>query len=101
MTKEPVSNDNPSQSGRTRHIRRWIDGKLQRVAGRGVAGGLISTLMALPALAQATSDELEAFQFAESIPGVRSAKLLSNGDVQLKMMDGPHFDRRRRKCSSA
>ncbi|WP_170415389.1 Ig-like domain-containing protein [Ruegeria atlantica] len=77
-----------SETGRKDHIRRWIDGKMRRWAGRGIAGGLSSTLMALPALAQATIEELYAFQFAETIPGVRSVKLLENGDVQLKMIDG-------------
>ncbi|MDA7963995.1 Ig-like domain-containing protein [Ruegeria sp.] len=92
MTKKPVSttprSDALPEDGRNRHVRKWIDGKLRKWAGRGLAGGLGSTLMALPALAQATDAELAAFQFAESIPGVRSVKLLSNGDLQLKMVDG-------------
>ncbi|EEE36140.1 conserved hypothetical protein [Rhodobacteraceae bacterium KLH11] len=93
MTKNTVSTENSTTSGQPdaqqkRHIRQWIDKKLQRWAGRGLAGGLGSTLMALPALAQATDEQIEAFQFAESIPGVRSAKVLSNGDVQLKLVDG-------------
>ena len=77
-----------SEAGRKDHIRKWIDGKMRRWAGPGIAGGLGSTLMALPALAQATIEELYAYQFAETIPGVRSVKLLKNGDVQLKMIDG-------------
>ncbi|WP_239344633.1 Ig-like domain-containing protein [Ruegeria sp. Ofav3-42] len=77
-----------SDTGRKEHIRRWIDGKMRRWAGRGIAGGLSSTLMALPALAQATIEELYAYQFAETIPGVRSVKLLKNGDVLIKMANG-------------
>lgn len=93
MTKVPVSNktattDSPPDTARAQHVRRWLDGKLQRWAGRGLAGGLGSTLLGLPALAQATSAQLDAYQFVDAIPGVRSAKLLANGDVQLKMMDG-------------
>ncbi len=93
MTKEPVSNKDATVDGlpdaeRTKHIRGWLDDKLQRWAGRGLIGGLGSMLMALPALAQATSAQLDTFQFVDAIPGVRSAKLLANGDVQLKMMDG-------------
>ncbi len=93
MSKEPLSNNistsgDASEVSRARFIRKWIDGKLQRWAGLGVAGGLGSTVLALPALAQATDAQLEAFQFAETIPGVRSVKLLANGDLQLKMADG-------------
>lgn len=92
MTKEhdshAKSKADGSDSGRKNHIRQWIDGKMRRWVGRGIAGGLGSTLMALPALAQATIEELYAYQFAETIPGVRSVKLLKNGDVQLKMADG-------------
>ncbi|MEM9106545.1 MAG: Ig-like domain-containing protein [Pseudomonadota bacterium] len=44
--------------------------------------------MALPALAQATGETLESFQFAEAIAGVRSAKVMANGDVQLTTLDG-------------
>lgn len=92
MTKEHDPQTKPADSGsdngRKDHIRRWIDGKIRRWAGRGIAGGLGSTLMALPALAQATIEELYAFQFAETIPGVQSVKLLKNGDVLLKMVDG-------------
>ena len=92
MTKKPDLTTPRSEAlpedGRNRHVRNWIDGKLRKWAGRGLAGGLGSTLMALPALAQATDAELAAYQFAESIPGVRSVKLLSNGDLQLKMVDG-------------
>ncbi|MCX8955385.1 adhesin, partial [Ruegeria sp. NA] len=92
MTKAPEFNNRPaaepSETDRKQHIRQWIDGKLGRWAGRGAAGGLISTLMALPALSQATIEELYAFQFAETIPGVRSVKLMKNGDVLLKMADG-------------
>ncbi|MEM7176205.1 MAG: Ig-like domain-containing protein [Pseudomonadota bacterium] len=49
--------------------------------------GLGSTLMALPALAQADPDE-GAFQYVEAVPGVRSARLLGNGDAQLKLTNG-------------
>ncbi len=87
MTKAPESQSHPG-ADRKQHIRQWIDGKMKRWAGRGLAGGLGSTLMALPALSQATIEELYAFQFAETIPGVQSAKLLKNGDVLLKMADG-------------
>jgi hypothetical protein len=92
MTKEPESKINPAveQPGfeRRQNIRQWIDGKMRRWAGRGMAGGLGSTILALPALAQATVEELYAFQFAETIPGVRSVKVLDNGDVLLKLVDG-------------
>ncbi|WP_282152097.1 Ig-like domain-containing protein [Ruegeria atlantica] len=92
MTKEhdpkAKTADPGSDNGRKDHIRRWIDGKMRRWVGRGIAGGLGSTLMALPALAQATIEELYAYQFAETIPGVQSVKLLKNGDVLLKMIDG-------------
>ncbi len=93
MTKDTVSTnksttDAQPDAQRTRHIRQWFDKKLQRWAGRGVAGGLGSALFALPALAQATDEQLASYQFAEAIPGVRTAKLLSNGDVQLKLTDG-------------
>lgn len=77
-----------SPQARDRNIRKWIDGKLKKLAGSGLIGGLGSTLFALPALAQASDNQLSSFQFAEAIPGVRSAKLLENGDVQLKMIDG-------------
>ncbi len=69
-------------------VQRWVNKRFQRWVGRGLLGGLGSTLMALPALAQATDGTLDAFQFAEAIAGVRSAKLLPSGDVQLKMMNG-------------
>ncbi|CUJ97953.1 hypothetical protein RUE5091_01869 [Ruegeria denitrificans] len=92
MTKEPESKINPADTQpdfeRKRNLRQWIDGKMRRWAGRGIVGGLGSTILALPALAQATIEELYAFQFAETIPGVRSVKLLDNGDVLLKMADG-------------
>ncbi len=92
MTKEPESKINPAEDQpdfeRKQNIRRWIDGKMRRWAGRGIAGGLGSTILALPALAQATVEELYAFQFAETIPGVRSVKVLDNGDVLLKLADG-------------
>ncbi len=93
MTKETGTNtvlnsEDWQSSERKRHIRTWIGGKLGKWSGRGLMGGLGSTLLALPALAQASSAELEAFQFVSSIPGVRSAKLLPNGDVQLKLADG-------------
>ncbi len=93
MTKDTVSTSKSTTDAwpdaqRTRHIRKWFDKKLQRWVGRGVAGGLGSTLFALPALAQATDEQLASHQFAESIRGVRVAKLLSNGDVQLKLTDG-------------
>ena len=93
MTKDTVSANKSIVKGqpdepRKRNIPKWIDKKLKRWAGRGIAGGLGSTLLALPALAQATDEQLASFQFAESLPGVRSAKLLSNGDVQLKLTDG-------------
>ncbi|NOD47551.1 MULTISPECIES: Ig-like domain-containing protein [unclassified Ruegeria] len=92
MTKATESNNHPtaesSDTDRKRSIRQWIDGKLGRWAGRGAAGGLLSTVMALPALSQASIEELYAFQFAETIPGVRSAKLMKNGDVLLKLADG-------------
>ncbi|WP_425082021.1 beta strand repeat-containing protein [Ruegeria arenilitoris] len=92
MTKEPESKINPADAQpdteRKRHIRQWIDGKMRRWAGHGIVGGLGSTILALPALAQATIEELYAFQFAETIPGVRSVKLLDNGDVLLKLADG-------------
>ncbi len=92
MTKETGTNtvlnsEEWQSSERKRHIRTWIGGKLGKWSGRGLMGGLGSTLLALPALAQASSAELEAFQFVSSIPGVRSAKLLPNGDVQLKLAD--------------
>ncbi len=92
MTKEPESKINSTDvqpdTERKRNIRKWIDGKMRRWAGRGIAGGLGSTILALPALAQATIEDLYAFQFAETIPGVRSVKLLDNGDVLLKLTDG-------------
>ncbi|WP_254447198.1 Ig-like domain-containing protein [Ruegeria sp. HKCCA0235A] len=92
MTKAPEANNRPAADStdgdRKSQVQQWINGKLGRWAGRGAAGGLMSTLMALPALSQATIEELYAFQFAETIPGVRSAKLLKNGDVLLKMADG-------------
>lgn len=71
-----------------RHKRSWIERNLRKLSGRGIAGGLVSTLLALPAFAQATVEELYAFQFADTIPGVKSAKLMDNGDVLLKMLDG-------------
>ncbi|WP_170384434.1 Ig-like domain-containing protein [Ruegeria atlantica] len=92
MTKDSESKDNPvdvqPDFERKKNIRKWIDGKMRRWTGRGIAGGLRSTILALPALAQATIEELYAFQFAETIPGVRSVKLLDNGDVLLKLADG-------------
>ncbi len=92
MTKEPESKTTPADAQpdleRKRNIRQWIDGKMRRWAGRGLFGGLGSTILALPALAQATIEELYAFQFAETIPGVQSVKLLDNGDVLLKLADG-------------
>lgn len=92
MTKEHEPKNKTAEpgsgTGRKEQIRRWIDGKMRRWAGRGIVGGLSSTLMALPALAQATIEELYAYQFAETIPGVRSVKLLKNGDVLIKMANG-------------
>lgn len=93
MTRYTVSTnksiaDAQPDAQRKRHVRQWFDKKLQRWVGRGFAGGLGSTLMALPALAQATDEQLATYQFAEAIPGVRTVKLLSNGDVQLKLADG-------------
>lgn len=92
MTKDHDSDVNAhfsdSDAERKQSIQRWIKDKTRKWAGRGVAGGLGSTLLALPALAQATIEELYEFQFAETIPGVRSAKLMKNGDVLLTMSDG-------------
>ncbi len=84
--KNPVAS--PTTADKNRTIRKWIDRRLQQWAGRGFAGGLVSTLMALPAFSQATVEELYAFQFADTIPGVRSAKVMENGDVLLKLADG-------------
>lgn len=92
MTKAPDSNTRPAadqpDTEHKHNVRKWIDGKLRRWAGGGVVGGLGSMVTALPALSQATIEELYAFQFAEAIPGVRAAKLLKNGDVLLKIADG-------------
>lgn len=92
MMKTPDTHSHPAShcqdAVRKTHIRRWFDGKIRKWAGRGVLGGLGSVLLALPALSQATIEELYAFQFADTIPGVRSAKVLDNGDVLLKMTDG-------------
>lgn len=93
MTKSTVSPEAPTadttpEAERKRHIRHWIDKRLGKWVSRGLAGGLGSTLMALPALAQASDDQLDSYQFAEAIPGVRSVKLLANGDVQLSLVDG-------------
>lgn len=92
MTKDHDSNrhaNNPVTGVEDKaQIRRWLDDKMRRWAGRGLAGGLGSTLMALPALGQATIEELYAFQFAETIPGVRSVKLLKDGDVLVKLANG-------------
>ncbi|WP_299987509.1 adhesin [uncultured Ruegeria sp.] len=93
MNKNTVSTENSNtelqpDAQRKRHIHEWIDKKLGRWAKRGFAGGLGSTLLALPVLAQATDEHLESYQFAEAIPGVRAAKLLPNGNVQLKLVDG-------------
>ncbi len=93
MTKDTVSkntstNETLPDEGRPELIRKWINARLKRGVGRGVAGGLASALMAMPAFAQATDADLEDFQFAESIAGVRTAKLLPNGDVLLNMTDG-------------
>ena len=93
MTMKPVSKivsrtEDTLDTGRGRHVRKWLEAQLRRWAGPGIAGGLASTLLALPALAQATGEELSSFQFADVLPGVRSVKLLSNGDVQLKLQDG-------------
>ncbi|CAD0186886.1 hypothetical protein RUESEDTHA_03797 [Ruegeria sp. THAF57] len=92
MTKESdvkiqSSNTNTGHK-RKSYVRKWMDRKMRRVAEGGLLGGLGSTLLALPALAQATIEDLYAFQFAETIPGVRSVKPLGNGDVLLKMADG-------------
>ncbi len=90
--KTPVRHtDTPadlSGADRDRHKRSWIERNLRKLSGRGIAGGLVSTLLALPAFAQATVEELYAFQFADTIPGVKSAKLMDNGDVLLQMLDG-------------
>ncbi len=93
MTKDTVPGDtqkheNQPDNGRGQHVRNWLAQKVGKWAGRGVAGGLGSTLLALPVLAQATDAELDAYQFADAIPGVQSAKLLPNGDVLLKLADG-------------
>ena len=93
MTKESVSIKDPAMdylpdAGRARHVRRWLEDKLKRWAGGGLFGGLGTMLLALPAFAQASSDQLAEFQFVESIPGVRSVRQLPNGDVQLKLIDG-------------
>ncbi len=92
MTKTPDMTRNPASTrpdaGQRQQIRKWIDNKMRRWVGRGIAGSLSSALLALPALAQATTEELDTFQFADAIPGVNSAKLLANGDVLLKLEDG-------------
>ncbi|WP_353391964.1 HlyD family efflux transporter periplasmic adaptor subunit [Ruegeria sp. HU-ET01832] len=92
MTKEPESrtptHELQADAAYKSKLQKWIDRKMRRWAGTGLAGGLGSTLLALPALAQATVEELYAFQFAETIPGVRSVKLLKDGDVVLKLANG-------------
>ncbi len=92
MTKTPDMTRNPASTrpdaGQRQQIRKWIGNKMRRWVGRGIAGSLSSALLALPALAQATTEELDTFQFADAIPGVNSAKLLANGDVLLKLEDG-------------
>lgn len=80
--------DKAPETGNEITARHLIEKQLRKWAGRGFAGGLVSTLLALPALAQASREDLGSFQFAEVLPGVRSVKLLENGDVQLKMLDG-------------
>ncbi len=86
-TKISITDSQPNAQ-RKRHVRNWIDKKLKLLAKRGFAGGLGSTLLALPVLAQATVEQLESYQFANSIPGVLAIKLLANGDVQLSLADG-------------
>ncbi len=92
MTKEPESRTRTHElladAADKSKLQKRIDGKMRRWAGTGLASGLGSTLLALPALAQATVEELYAFQFAETIPGVRSVKLLKDGDVVLKLANG-------------
>ncbi len=92
MTKNPESpihsTETPADSDRKSFVRRWIDGKMRRWAERSIAGGIGSSVLALPVLAQATSEDLAAFQFVETIPGVRSVKQLDNGDVLLRLADG-------------
>ncbi len=92
ITKNPESpihsTETPIDTDRKSFVRRWIDGKMRRWAERGIAGGIGSSVLALPVLAQATSEDLAAFQFVETIPGVRSVKQLDNGDVLLKLADG-------------
>ncbi|WP_170365901.1 Ig-like domain-containing protein [Ruegeria arenilitoris] len=93
MTMKPVSHEvsiqkDSSDAGHEKHVRKWVKARLRRWAGSGVGGGLASALLALPALAQATEEELSTFQFADVLPGVQSVKLLPNGDVQLKLLDG-------------
>uniref|UniRef100_UPI00147DF37A hypothetical protein n=1 Tax=Ruegeria arenilitoris TaxID=1173585 RepID=UPI00147DF37A len=82
-----IQKDSPD-AGHEKHVRKWVKARLRRWAGSGVGGGLASALLALPALAQATEEELSTFQFADVLPGVQSVKLLPNGDVQLKLLDG-------------
>ncbi len=89
----PVSNSKnqtevPAGGPRVSYLRQWIKNRLHRLAGQGIAGGIMSMLFALPALAQADRGDLEEYQFAEAISGVRSARLLDNGDVLLKLNDG-------------
>ncbi len=89
----PVSNSKnrtevTAHGTRVSYLHQWIKNRLHRLAGHGIAGGIMSMLFALPALAQADHVDLEEYQFAEAISGVRSARLLDNGDVLLKLNDG-------------
>ncbi|MGV6804272.1 MAG: Ig-like domain-containing protein [Ruegeria sp.] len=86
-THAPANNNSPD-AGHAQRIQKWIGARLRKLAGHGILGGIGSALLALPALAQATDQELDDFQFAEILPGVRSVKLLANGDAQLKLADG-------------
>ena len=87
-SKHVPAKEEKAESRGAQLVHKWISSRLRKIAGRGVASGLASTLFALPALAQASDQDLEEYQFAEVLPGVRSVQLLSNGDVQLRMADG-------------
>ncbi|SLN73976.1 hypothetical protein TRL7639_04476 [Falsiruegeria litorea R37] len=82
-TQDQRAADQQDDGARRHFIRKWLDRKWQAFAKTGL-GGL---LLALPALAQASTPD-DAYLDVDTMANVRSVQTLGDGSVQLTLLDG-------------
>ena len=82
-TQDQRAADQQDDGARRHFIRKWLDRKWQAFARTGLG----SLLLALPALAQASTPD-DAYLDVDTMANVRSAQALGDGSVQLTLLDG-------------